>query len=225
MSGLDLPARAIREQIANSVHLVVQQSRFSDGSRRMTAITEVIGIDDNFEVQLRPIFEFYRYGHGRGGQGARGVSRHRVSAVVSRRVHLVRPRPGEGLPMNASATQLAPLAWLGVVLFAIGVAVALYITLTDEESPLAKLYFRYAAHLDGELRALFLHDVKGTTIVNWQLGVGFTSLVFDPVYTLLVGESSGVPIALIGIPIVAAAPALWFIDARHKRQEKIEAAA
>jgi tight adherence protein B len=124
--------------------------------------------------------------------------------------------------MNASATQLAPLAWLGVVLFAIGVAVALYITLTDEESPLAKLYFRYAAHLDGELRALFLHDVKGTTIVNWQLGVGFTSLVFDPVYTLLVGESTGVPIALIGIPIVAAAPALWFIDARHKRQEKIE---
>ncbi len=59
-------------------------------------------------------------------------------------------------------------------------------------------------------------------IVNWQLGVGFTSLVFDPVYTLLVGESTGVPIALIGIPIVAAAPALWFIDARHKRQEKIE---
>ena len=124
--------------------------------------------------------------------------------------------------MNASATQLAPVAWLGIVLFAIGVAVALYITLTDEESPLAKLYFRYAAHLDGELRALFLHDVKGTTIVNWQLGVGFTSLVFDPVYTLLVGESTGVPIALIGIPIVAAAPALWFIDARHKRQEKIE---
>lgn len=124
--------------------------------------------------------------------------------------------------MNASATQLASVAWLGIVLFAIGVAVALYITLTDEESPLAKLYFRYAAHLDGELRALFLHDVKGTTIVNWQLGVGFTSLVFDPVYTLLLGESTGVPIALIGIPIVAAAPALWFIDARHKRQEKIE---
>lgn len=124
--------------------------------------------------------------------------------------------------MNASATQLAPLAWLGVVLFAVGVAVTLYITLTDEESPLAKLYYRYAAHLDGELRALFLHDTKGTTIVNWQLGVGITSLVFDPVYTLLVGESTGVPIALIGIPLVAAAPALWFIDARHKRQEKIE---
>jgi pilus assembly protein CpaF len=68
MSGLDLPARAIREQIANSVHLVVQQSRFADGSRRVTAITEVIGLDDNFEVQLRPIFEFYRTGTGEGGK-------------------------------------------------------------------------------------------------------------------------------------------------------------
>ncbi len=68
MSGLDLPARAIREQIANSVHVVVQQSRFADGSRRVTAITEVVGLDDNFEVQLRPIFEFYRSGTGEGGK-------------------------------------------------------------------------------------------------------------------------------------------------------------
>ena len=68
MSGIDLPARAIREQIANSVHLVVQQSRFSDGSRRVTAITEVVGLDDNFEVLLRPIFEFVRTGTGDGGK-------------------------------------------------------------------------------------------------------------------------------------------------------------
>ncbi len=68
MSGIDLPARAIREQIANSVHLVVQQSRFSDGSRRVAAITEVIGLDDNFEIQLRPIFEFQRSGTGPEGK-------------------------------------------------------------------------------------------------------------------------------------------------------------
>jgi pilus assembly protein CpaF len=68
MSGIDLPARAIREQIANSVHLVVQQSRFSDGSRRVTAITEVTGLDDNYEVTLRPIFEFVRTGTGEGGK-------------------------------------------------------------------------------------------------------------------------------------------------------------
>lgn len=68
MSGIDLPARAIREQIANSVHVVVQQSRFADGTRRVTAITEVIGLDDNFEVQLRPIFEFVRTGTGEDGK-------------------------------------------------------------------------------------------------------------------------------------------------------------
>ena len=58
MAGIELPVRAIREQIAGSVHLLVQQSRLSDGSRKVTAITEVTGIDDEGEVELVPIFEF-----------------------------------------------------------------------------------------------------------------------------------------------------------------------
>ena len=68
MSGLDLPARAIREQIATSVHLVLQQSRFSDGSRRVTAITEVAGLDDNGEIVLNDIFAYRRTGTGDGGK-------------------------------------------------------------------------------------------------------------------------------------------------------------
>src|SRR5439155_291776 len=43
MAGVDLPMRAIREQIAASVHIIVQQSRLSDGSRKVTAIAEVVG--------------------------------------------------------------------------------------------------------------------------------------------------------------------------------------
>lgn len=62
MSGLDLPARAIREQIAGSVHLVVQQTRFSDGSRRVSKITEVSGLDENGDFVLNDIFSFYRTG-------------------------------------------------------------------------------------------------------------------------------------------------------------------
>ncbi len=58
MSGLDLPARAIRQQIARSIHLVVQQCRFSDGSRRITSITEVLGIDEADDVELRELFTF-----------------------------------------------------------------------------------------------------------------------------------------------------------------------
>ncbi len=68
MGGLDLPQRAIREQIAGSVHLIVQQSRLTDGTRKITAITEVIGIDDDGEIELRPIFEFVRLGTGEGGK-------------------------------------------------------------------------------------------------------------------------------------------------------------
>ena len=62
MSGIELPSRAIREQIAGSVHLIVQQSRLSDGSRRVTAITEVSGLDDNGEFVLNDIFSYYRTG-------------------------------------------------------------------------------------------------------------------------------------------------------------------
>ncbi len=69
MAGVELPVRAIREQIAASVHVIVQQSRLSDGSRRVTAISEVIGIDrDSGEIELRPIFEYVRTGTGTGGK-------------------------------------------------------------------------------------------------------------------------------------------------------------
>ena len=68
MAGIELPVRAIREQIAGSVHLLVQQSRLSDGSRRVTAITEVTGINEDGDVELVPIFQFYRTGTGPKGK-------------------------------------------------------------------------------------------------------------------------------------------------------------
>jgi pilus assembly protein CpaF len=65
MAGLDLPVRAIREQIASSVHLIIQQSRLSDGSRKIMAISEVSGLDaDTGSITLRPIFEFVHTGTG-----------------------------------------------------------------------------------------------------------------------------------------------------------------
>ncbi len=62
MSGMDLPTRAIREQIANSVNLIVQQTRFSDGSRRITYISEVIGIDDDGFVLIEDIYRYKQTG-------------------------------------------------------------------------------------------------------------------------------------------------------------------
>jgi pilus assembly protein CpaF len=68
MAGLDLPVRAVREQIAGAIHVLVQQARLSDGSRRVTAITEVTGVNDDGEVELVPIFRFARSGTGERGQ-------------------------------------------------------------------------------------------------------------------------------------------------------------
>lgn len=69
MAGLELPMRAIREQIASSVHILVQQSRLSDGSRKVTAISEIVGIDrDTNEIEMRHIFEFIRTGTGAKGK-------------------------------------------------------------------------------------------------------------------------------------------------------------
>src|SRR5215218_1701546 len=50
MAGMDLPVRAIREQIAAAVDVIVQQSRMKDGSRRITAVTEVQGMEGDVIV-------------------------------------------------------------------------------------------------------------------------------------------------------------------------------
>ena len=62
MAGLDLSVQAIREQIASSVHVIVQQTRFSDGSRRVTSIAEVGTTGDDDELTLYDIFTFHRLG-------------------------------------------------------------------------------------------------------------------------------------------------------------------
>src|SRR5690349_3918225 len=67
MSGLDLPVRAIREQIASAVHMIVQQNRFPDGSRKVTHITEVTGMEGEI-VQLQDIFLFKQEGYDSNGK-------------------------------------------------------------------------------------------------------------------------------------------------------------
>ncbi len=61
MAGTDLPSRAIREQIASAINIIVQQARLRDGSRRIVAISEVGGFDGD-RVQLKDIFRFNQQG-------------------------------------------------------------------------------------------------------------------------------------------------------------------
>jgi pilus assembly protein CpaF len=61
MAGMDLPEKAILEQIASAVHVVVQQSRFSDGTRKITHVTEITGMESGV-VQMQDIFLFKQKG-------------------------------------------------------------------------------------------------------------------------------------------------------------------
>lgn len=67
MSGLDLPVRAIREQIASAIDLVLQQSRIRDGSRKVTYITEVQHMEGN-TITTQDIFRFVQTGIDEDGK-------------------------------------------------------------------------------------------------------------------------------------------------------------
>ena len=70
-AGTDLPLKAIRELIFSAVHIFVQISRFSDGSRKLTSIAEVASMHDG-EIKLQEIFVYRRAGIDENGriQGA-----------------------------------------------------------------------------------------------------------------------------------------------------------
>lgn len=67
MAGMELPVRAIREQIASAVDIIVQQTRFSDGRRRVTSIVEVDGMEGEV-ILTQPLFAFKQQGIGSGGE-------------------------------------------------------------------------------------------------------------------------------------------------------------
>ena len=71
MANLNIPERAIRHQIANAVHVVVQVARLSDGSRKILTIAEVIGMEGDM-IALQDIFVFERTGVDESGK-VRGV--------------------------------------------------------------------------------------------------------------------------------------------------------
>ena len=67
MSGMDLPVTAIREQVASAVDVVVQQTRFSEGSRRIVNISEITGVEGGI-IQMQDIFRFDQKGFDAKGK-------------------------------------------------------------------------------------------------------------------------------------------------------------
>lgn len=66
MAGMELPVKAIREQIASAVDIIVQQTRLRDGTRRITYITEVVGMEGDV-ITLQDIFVFKQHGKDEKG--------------------------------------------------------------------------------------------------------------------------------------------------------------
>jgi pilus assembly protein CpaF len=67
MAGMDLPLKVVRQQISSAVDLIIQQTRLKDGSRKVTAITEVVGMEGDIVV-LTDIFKFEQTGLGPNGK-------------------------------------------------------------------------------------------------------------------------------------------------------------
>ena len=83
MGATNLPDRAMRQQISSAIQLVVQQTRLSDGSRKITSISEITGMEGDV-ITMQEIFLFEKMGITPGRQGHRPLPRHRRPAQVLR---------------------------------------------------------------------------------------------------------------------------------------------
>jgi len=92
MAGIDFPIRAIREQIASAIDIIVHQSRLQDGSRKITHITEVLGMEGDI-ITLQDVFIFDRKGiddRGRvkGVHRATGLKPRCLDKLISMGIHM-----------------------------------------------------------------------------------------------------------------------------------------
>ena len=99
MTGYELPLRAIREQIASAVDVVVHTARLRDGSRKVTSITEIYGIEDD-DILTQEIFRFEQSGVVDGKiQGALVPTGIRPTFMDALKVRGIKLPPGEyGIP-------------------------------------------------------------------------------------------------------------------------------
>src|SRR5688572_29151514 len=77
MGATNLPERAMRQQIASAIQLVVQQSRLSDGTRKVTSISEITGMEGDI-ITMQEIFVFEKMGITQDGKV---IGRFRATGV------------------------------------------------------------------------------------------------------------------------------------------------
>jgi pilus assembly protein CpaF len=92
MANLNIPDRAVRQQIASAVNLLVQITRMSDGTRKISAITEITGMEQDV-ITMQDIFVFDRTGLNRDGMvtgrfRATGIRPKCTERLASMGIHL-----------------------------------------------------------------------------------------------------------------------------------------
>jgi pilus assembly protein CpaF len=129
MTGYELPLRAIREQIASAVDIIVHTARLRDGSRKIVNISEVYGIDDD-EIQTQDIFAFqqtdFRDGKVYGELRPTGIRPTFMNVFTANSVEMppgefgippedpLKPtRPGKGRWMDGTSSQALPTSRAG----------------------------------------------------------------------------------------------------------------
>lgn len=95
MAGMELPLKAIREQISGALDLIVFQSRFKDGSRKITRITEVLGMEGDV-ITLQDIFVFEEQGVS---EASKVLGSHKATGIVPKCLPILEVR-GVHLPMS-----------------------------------------------------------------------------------------------------------------------------
>lgn len=107
MAGIDLPLKAIRQQMAGAVDIVVQLNRLKDGSRRVTSITEVVGIDGE-TVTMQELFRFVPKGAAPDGKILGEFEATRI------RPRLLEKMVDMGLELPAEIAALYPNSGIGI---------------------------------------------------------------------------------------------------------------
>jgi len=95
MAGMELPAKAIREQIASAFDLIIHQARLRDGSRKITHVTEVVGMEED-KITLQDIFVYKITGTD---ERNRALGKFRATGVVPRALNKLETA-GIHLPPN-----------------------------------------------------------------------------------------------------------------------------
>jgi pilus assembly protein CpaF len=102
MSGMDLPLKVVRQQISSAVDLIIQQTRLKDGSRKVTAITEVVGMEGE-TVVMTDIFKFEQTGVGEKGKIIGELKPSGIRPIFSPRLEAAGFKLGAEIFMNASS--------------------------------------------------------------------------------------------------------------------------